>query len=467
MKKTILILVTFVLLWAGWYFCYPYFLRWLEGFSFFSTLSDFAAIDLDMPKDIFKYIGMFLLQFYAIPAVGPALHALYPILIVLCVYIIVRRLSDRTENLMWMAFLTLPVLVYCQLDDMKLAKIMTVLACAVLAMLVVCAATYRKKPFRSMPAFMHNRYLALVMIVVSIVDSVSVIVKNDKLQRTIEDAAYLDYLGENGKWDEILKTVSAQDAMKYDFKRSYVLLALSEKGILPDYAFRYGLSSSSDFVYDSPQDPFECKFNSIFYRALGQNNPASYNTYLYTLQTVSGPTFYWIRTLVDINIEHKNYLLAKKYMDILSHSTCHGKWIRERLPELEAIKGMEPEYPSSEDRFFTDFFMKDISNMVIRDQSERKYADLLLCGILAEKDGNDFVQAFSVVAPVLYSDGKVPSLYQEALLLLMTQNPSMSQEYQIDDEVLARYDDFISMVNSGKRTQAKRKYAGTYWAYIY
>ena len=255
--------------------------------------------------------------------------------------------------------------------------------------------------------------------------------------------------------------------MKYDFKRSYVLLALSEKGILPDYAFRYGLSSSSDFVYDSPQDPFECKFNSIFYRALGQNNPASYNTYLYTLQTVSGPTFYWIRTLVDINIEHKNYLLAKKYMDILSHSTCHGKWIRERLPELEAIKGMEPEYPSSEDRFFTDFFMKDISNMVIRDQSERKYADLLLCGILAEKDGNDFVQAFSVVAPVLYSDGKVPSLYQEALLLLMTQNPSMSQEYHIDDEVLARYDDFISMVNSGKRNQAKRKYAGTYWAYIY
>lgn len=467
MKKTILILLTFALLWAGWYFSYPYFLRWLEGFSFFSTLSDFAAIDLDMPKDTFKYIGMFFLQFYSIPAVGPALHAMYPVLIVLCIYIIVRSLSDRTENLMWIAFLPLPMLVYSQLDDMKLEKIMTVLSCAVLVMLVVYVATYNKKPFKSMPAFMHSKYLALVLIAISLGTSVFVIAKNDKLQQTIEDAAYLDYLGEHQQWDEILKTVSAQDAVKHDFKRRYVLLALAEKGMLSDYAFAYGLSSSLDFVYDSPQDPFECKFNSIFYRALGQNNPSEYNTYLYTLQTVSGPTFYWIRTLIDMNIEHRNYILAKKYMDILSHSTCHGKWIRERLPKLEAIKDMEPEYPSSDDRFFTDFFMKDISNMVIRNQEDRKHADYLLCSILAEKNGNDFVQAFSLVAPSLYSDGKVPTLYQEALLLLMSQNPEMSQQYDIDDEVLARFDDFISMVNSGKRTQAKRKYAGSYWAYIY
>ena len=467
MKKTALILITFVLLWAGWYFCYPYFLRWLEGFSFFTTLQDFAAVDLDMPKDIFKYVGMFLLQFYAIPLAGPALHALYPVLVLLCVYVIVRRLSDRSDNLMWLAFLPLPLVVYCQLDDMKLVKTMTVLACAAMVMIAVCAFTYKRKPFRSMPAFMHNRYLALVLIVVSVAASVTVIFRNDKLQRNIEDAAYLDYLAENQEWDEILKAVSAKESAKYDFKRSHVLLALSEKGMLPDYAFKYGLSSSSDFVYDSPQDPFQCKFNSIFYRALGKNNPAAYNTYLYTLQTVTGPTFYWIRTLVDINIEHKNYLLAKKYIDILEHTACHGKWVRERLPELEAIKSMEPEYPSAEDRFFTEHFKKDISNMVIRNQSDRKYADYLLCGILADKDVADFIQAFEVISPSLYPDGKVPGLYQEALLLAVHQMPELLQMYDIDDEIHSRYNDFISLINSGKGTQALRKYAGTYWAYVY
>lgn len=467
MKKITIILLTFILLWAGWYFCYPYFLRWLEGFSFFTTLSDFAAVDLDMPKDIFKYIGMYLLQFYSIPAAGPALHALYPVLVVLCLYVIVRRLSDRTENLMWMAFLPLPVLVYCQLDDMKLVKIITVLSCAVLAMLVVCAITCRKKPFRSMPAFMHDKYLALVLIAVSMAASSAVIFKNDKLQRTIEDAAYLDYLTEHQEWDKILETVSTKESAKYDFKRSYVLLALSEKGMLSDYAFAYGLSASSDFVYDSPQDPFQCKFNSMFYRALGKNNPAAYNTYLYTLQTVSGPTFYWIRTLIDINIEHRNYVLAKKYMDILSHTSCHGKWIRERLPELEAIKDMEPEYPSSEERFFTEYFVKDISNMVIRNMSDKKYADYLLCCTLADKDFNDFLQALEVIAPSLYPDGTIPRLYQEAVLLWAHQKPELLEMYNIDAEVTTRYNDFVSLISGGKGTQALRKYADTYWAYVY
>lgn len=467
MKKTALILITFVLLWAGWYFCYPYFLRWLEGFSFFSTLPDFTDIVLDMPKDVFKYIGAFLLQFYAIPAVGPALHALYPVIIVLCVYAIVRRLSDDSRNLMWVAFLPLPLLVYSQLDDMKLTKILTALSCAVLAMLVVWAVTYRRKPFRSMPSFMHNKYLALALIVASLGASVLVIAGNGKLQRSLEEAAHLEYLGENQKWDQILETVSVQDAVKHDFKRRYVLLALSEKGQLPDYAFRYGLSSSADFVYDSPQDPLECKFNTIFYRALGKDNPASYYVYLYTLKAVSGLTNYWIRTLTDIYIEHKDYVLAKKYVDILCHTTCHGKWVRERLPKLEAIKDMEPEYPSADERFFTEHFKNDISNMVIRNQSDHKYADYLFCGILADKDVADFIQAFTMISPSLYPDGKVPGLYQEALLLAVHQMPELLQTYSIDEDIHARYNDFVSLISSGNGNQALRKYAGTYWAYVY
>lgn len=470
MKKTILTLITFIVLWAGWYFCYPYYLRWLEGFSFFSTLPDFAEISLDMPKDVFRYVGAFLLQFYSVPVVAAALQALYPVLAVLCAYVMVRRLSDDHEGLMWVAFLPLPAFIYWQLGDFNLARTLMILLCSAVAMLAVCAATYKRKPFRAMPAFMHNKYLALIIIAVSLGLSVSFIVDNGKLTEMHEDAAHLEYLSENQKWDDILESVSVQDAVRSDFKRKHVLLALSEKGMLPDYAFRYGLSSSSDFVFDNPQDPFECKFNTIFYRALGKNNPAAYNVYLYTLHAVSGLTFYWIRTLADMYIEQKDYLLAKKYVDILSHSTCHRKWVRERLPKLEEIKDAEPEYPSSEDRFFTEYFMKDISNMVLRNPSDSKYADLLLCSALAEKNIIDFLLALNVVSSSLYPDGKIPRLYQEALLILMNQRPELLQEYQeysIDDDVRADYDDFSNMVRSGKGAHAERKYAGTYWAYVY
>ena len=467
MKKIILILVTFMLLWAGWYFCYPNYLRGLEGFSFFSTLPDFAGLSLDMPRDFFKYIGAFLLQFYANPAVAAAFQALFPVLVILCTYVMVRRLSDDNERLMWVAFLPLPVVLYYQLNDFNLARTLTILTCTVLIMLVVCAATYKRKPFKSMPAFMHNRYVALVLILVSVGITASILLNNQKVTRMHEDVAYLEYLGENQKWDEILETVSVQDAAKYEFKRKYVLLALSEKGQLPDYAFRYGLSSASDFVYDTPQDPLQCKFNTIYYRAIGKNNPAAYNLYLYTLHAVSGLTFYWIRTLADMYIEYKDYLLAKKYVDILSHSTCHGKWVRERLPKLEAIKDVEPEYPSPDDRFFMEYFAKDISNLVIRNQSDHKYAAYLLCSALAEKDSGEFLFALDVLSPSLYPDGRIPRLYQEALLILLNQDPDLEQKYKIDDEVRADFEDFNNLVRSGKGGHADRKYAGTYWAYLY
>lgn len=467
MKKIILIFITFMALWAGWYFCYPNYLRWLEGFSFFSTLPDYTFLIYDLPQDIFKYIGAFLLQFYSVPAIGAALQALFPVLVILCAYVIVCRLSDDCERLMWIAFLPLPAVLYHQLNDLSLAKTLTVLACSAVAMLVACAATYKRKPFKSMPAFMHNRYLALALVLVSVGISMYVLVNNRYVTRLHEDAAYLEYLGENRKWDEILENVSVQDAVKHDFKRKYVLLALSEKGMLTDYAFRYGLKSSSDFVYDTPQDPMQCKFNTIFYRAIGKNDPAAYNVYLYTLHAVSGLTFYWMRTLADMYIEYKDYLLAKKYVDVLSHSTCHRKWVRERLPKLEAIKDAEPEYPSPEDRFFMEYFMKDISNMVLRNPSDPKYAAYLLCSALAEKDSGDFLLALEVLAPSLYPDGNIPRLYQEALLILLNQNPELSQKYKIDDEVRAEFEDFNNMVRSGKGAHADRKYAGTYWAYLY
>ena len=105
--------------------------------------------------------------------------------------------------------------------------------------------------------------------------------------------------------------------------------------------------------------------------------------------------------------------------------------------------------------------------MVLRNQSDHKYADYLLCGILADKDVTDFVEAFTVISPSLYPDGNIPDLYQEALLLVVHQMPELLQNYDIDEEIQTRYNDFVSLISSGKGNQALRKYAGTYWAYVY
>ncbi len=467
MKKIILI-ITFVILWAAWYICYPHYLVWLEGYSFFSTLPDFIDIYMDFPRDMPRYVGAFLLQFYAVPGVGPAIQALFPLLFVLSLYVIVRRLFKDSDGLLWIPYVALPIYVFNQMDDMTLTRSVGILMLAAVIMSAALLITIKDKPFRKLPLFLHNRYLALSVIILSVIATSVIMVKKSPLNGQYEDITHLEYLAENKDWDKILEIVSVNESVKDEFKRKYVLLALSETGMLPDYAFRYGLSSPDDFVYLNAEDPFKLNFNILFYRNLGMNNPAVHQAYQQAVQSLPGVTFHSLRTLADIYLENKDYVMAKKYLDILTHSTCHGKWVRERRSLLEAIKNARPVYKDKDDDFILDSFFRDISSMLDRHNGDSKYADLIICGVLSQKDGNTFLQVFNAVAPSLYVTGrKIPYLYQEALLLIASKQPEVLQMYRIDEEVWERFADFTDLMRKGKAVQAKRKYPGTYWAYVY
>lgn len=466
MRKYIYILF-FVFLWAMWYFACPYFLIWLEGFSCFSAAPDFTALYFDLPGDIFRYLGAFLLQFYAYPAVGAAIQALLAVLTVFCVSSVIRRLFKESDGLLWVAFAVLPLYVYCQLNDMTLTWSLTTMTSAAAVSLVVWLSTLSGKPFGKVPGFIRNRYVDLALLVVSAVATFFVFTEANSMVHEYEDVAHLEYLAENGEWDEILKTVSTQDAVRNEYKRRYVLLALAQVGNLPDYAFRYGLSSSEDFLFYTYQEPFCLAFNVLFYRSLGLNNPAVYHLYQQTIHSYTGLNFDGLRTLTDIYLEQKDYDLARKYMDILSHSTLHGKWLEERLPVLESIKDEEPVSRITGEPFVLESFLTDLSYLTDRYPADHRFADYLLCGVLAERDGGTFLNIFNIVADTLYPDGEqIPVLYQEALLMIANKEPEILQKYKIDEEVMKRYSDFTDLRRNGNSAQAKRKYAGTYWAYV-
>ena len=115
-----------------------------------------------------------------------------------------------------------------------------------------------------------------------------------------------------------------------------------------------------------------------------------------------------------------------------------------------------------------DSFLADISSMYDRYPYDGRFADLLLCGVLSEKDGTAFYRIFEVVSRYLYPDGKGgPDLYQEALLLVASKHPEILNRHKIDESVWKRFADFTELMQQGKTAQAKRKYSGTYWAYVY
>ena len=106
--------------------------------------------------------------------------------------------------------------------------------------------------------------------------------------------------------------------------------------------------------------------------------------------------------------------------------------------------------------------------MASRYPDNKKYADYLLCGLLADKSGNTFFSVFDMVAGTHYKDTRtMPLLYQEALCLIAGYEPEVLEKYPVDERIIARFDDFSKLVRSGKVSQAKRKYADTYWAYVY
>lgn len=460
--------LTFIGLTVIWRIKYPYFLIWLEGYSYFDTLPDFSSIFLQLPEDIFRYIGAFVLQFYKSPLLASVIQAAIAVFFVSCVWVLLKSILRDSKNMIWLAYLSLPVFVLYQLSDLTLSGSLKLIILVLLLIMIVRLIGLWKAISIPVPGFLRSTFWSTLCLCCAIIASTIVFYLEGSLCNQHETVARLEYYAENQQWDKILNTVSRQESLNDEYVRKYVLLALSETGNLPEYALSYGLSTADDFVFHDVQEPFCLNFNVIFYKQMGLYNYAIYQIYQQAVQSTPGMSFDSMRQLIDIYLEIKDYKLAKKYIDILSHSTCHGKWLEERLIKLEEIKDDKPLYNENTPKFTLMSFLADVSSMVDRYPDDKKLADYLLCGVLAEKDGFTFYNVFQIIAKTIYPDGvEIPRLYQEALLLVASHEPDAIQKYKISDEVWNDFMDFTNMMRAGKVSQAKRKYYNTFWTYVY
>lgn len=461
-------LILFAVQWAVWFFCYPYFLRWLEGFSFFSTLPDFAASHKDMPYGFKAFIGSFLHQFYAMPAVGAAIQAFMGTWSVICTGTALICFFNNPRGALWMSLIPLPFFIFIQFWDLNMLNSMLWFLVFTAALVVVFAVSLIVRRKLTMPKLFCLKPLnAIATVLVSVV-AVYMLVFMDPRNKVHEEQVRLQHLGEKHQWEEILNTVSIADAKPDDLKKRYVLLALSEMGILTDHAFRYGLSHSDDFIFYESINPLCINYNALFYQCLGMHNAAIHQLYQQGIQSPLGVSFSTLRRLADIYIAVKDYELASKYVDILSHTTCHRKWVKERLPQLEAIRNAEPEYGKESRAATISNFTHTISSIVDRNRESHKYADLLLCAFLADEEGDKFRNLIRYVAQVQYPSGKgLPRLYEEALVLIAMTEPSVLEGFTVSEDTMNRFNDYVGMMNSGKGTQALKKHAATYWVYSY
>lgn len=458
----------FAILWSVWFFAFRHYLIWLEGYSFFSALPDFFSQYMNAKEGLPGYVGAFLHQFYAMPAAGAAIQAAMAVLPALCLAVAVMRLFKEPEKVLWIAFLPIPVVVYRQFWDLNMYYTVIFSLVSVAFMFAVLLATSFRKPQIQLPKILGTRFMTLAVAVICTVLSLYFLLAADANNRKHEEYARLEYLGENHKWNDILKSVTPKDASADELKRAYALLALSETGNLAEWAFRYGLDSQNNFVFPDKVDPLYLNFNSLFYQCNAMHNGVIQQSYQQGIQSVTGVSFSTVRRLADTYLALKDYALAKKYIDILAHSTCHRKWVKKRLPQLEAIRTMVPAYEYDANQSNIANFIHTISSMVDMNRDNRKYADLLFCALLSEEEGEMFKSMFRNLAVYQYPSGKdLPRLYEEALILIAMTEPEVLNGFTISVDTQQRFSDYVGLMNAGRGTQALRKHADTYWAYSY
>ena len=164
----------------------------------------------------------------------------------------------------------------------------------------------------------------------------------------------------------------------------------------------------------------------------------------------------------------KNYPLAKKYLDILSHSTVMKSWAEERRPQLEAIKNVKPDFEQRLDQFYSADLLVAMGAMADRYPTERKYADVLLCALLANKDGNQFYPAFKVIAERQYAHGEpIPAYYEQALMLVAPSEPEVMQLYKISQQTQDAFQNVMKLLNNGQKSQLPNLLPNSFWAYFF
>lgn len=467
MKRSFAYILTFTLIWAAWFFLCPDYLRLLEGFDFFTTLPDFWHLNLEIPKPVFMYVSGFLLQFYGIPALGAAIQALLTVLLIGCADAMVRIFFKDSDRPHWISCIVAPFFTMLLCKDLALTGALICLAASAGAVALLRVATLKMKPFIPLPKFIRNLWVGLTVIAVSAVAS-GYVIYNNHVKTGIEKMAQLDHMVGEQEWQEILKTVTPQDAFVNDHMRRCALLALIQTDQLGDKAFMYGLRGMNDYFYHKPEMAMLRNFNMRFYNNIGMYSPAVYYSYQQSTLFLLGMSFDAARTLADIYLKAKDYTLAKKYLEILDNSTFHGRWVKDRLPELEAIKDASPEYIENPSKEVFGNFKYDLPLMMRRHPEDSRYLHMYLCGLLADKQGGKFYEVFCETLAAEYAEGKkMPKAYQEAVLMALSSKPEELRRHNIDTEMKENFMDFVKLVSSGKETTAKRKYAGSYWVYLY
>ena len=245
-------------------------------------------------------------------------------------------------------------------------------------------------------------------------------------------------LSDEQRWEELLY----KEHVRRDAQRGkvvalrYALLAESALGTLPENISYYPIRDENQFLFPHEQDPVAQQFNRLFYLNLGVYDEAFHQAQEYSLLMPNGNCFSSLRQLVNYSIEEGEWDIAEKFLQVLSKSSCHKKFVEDSRLKIEdsKVKGKwsngKCEVPLRADnfvggyplpiemlrlaRYYNDNKQEPQSpNYQSSNCQIKKMLDYAICAYMLRGDRNSFLIATKAFG--IYKAEELPKAYQEFL----------------------------------------------------
>lgn len=494
MKKILLIqsLLLIPVVFVFWIVAYPETLQWMEEYSFFSTLPDFTHLQVRLPGDALRYVGAFVLQFYRWTWVAAALQTLFAwTVMALASYTLWRVL--RIEKLMWAAYIPTAIFVsrQCLYRDLEWSFVWVI----VMALVAIAARLFVRRPVlakysddyqantsqkrgKNEVKPKRSRFaMALIYVILpAVLLGVGFYVSVSDLDCAFRERIHkMEHLAEEQKWEEILEFVTPEVALNDGALKRYAILALLETDMLANRAFEYGVTTPDDFYFMDRDEFVGIYYNSLLYKSMGVDDEVIHLMYLLNEHSRLGFSFRSLRTMADAYLRIGDALLAEKYLTILSHTTCHGAWLKPRWEKLAALKANPVPRPTEPSDVAVGAhglqgqaqLLNESLRLLEAFPTNKKIVDVLLCGLLAICDVENFGKYFDKYAPQAYAGHKMPLYYEEALILYSYIDRTIYERFPVRQARLNDFQRFSQYMNSGQKSMARQSAPRSFWAYMY
>lgn len=435
----------------------------MEGDDFWVLTKDFWHLKLAMLPAFTNWLADFMMQFYSSPWIAATIQALILGMIGLLAHSVLTKFGGNKRHLSWLALMPpillgyffpfslsfqlqwlffFALLLICSVIPGFKGKLLWSIVCVPLGfllmrtpllfllLLLLAVMTYKGWGKKALYLVLPLILLALTPLAYS--QQVAFIPFEERYtsfgckaapitSKECRDGEYLKklvILADEERWSDLLyKEHVRRDAQQgWRISLQYALLAESALGTLPENLLDYPIREEEQFLFRHQTDKVAAPLNRLFYLNLGVYDEAFHQAMEYGLMQTNNNCFSSLRQMVDYSIEEGDLEIAEKYLQILSKSSCHKTFVKERRAMMEeAEKSFCKDIQLRADNFVEGYPLPIEMLRLARyyqDASQRKkMLDYAICSYILRGDANSFMiatQAFDI-----YKAGELPKAYRK------------------------------------------------------